>query len=95
MKQLPVLAIVLAFFAFPGLPVRAQLYSQENYSSNGGTGFDTTIDSLQRKAEEQRKRRELAERQRRLSENAVTNTPERLLLDSYFSRRSDAPSKRR
>src|SRR5215467_2306745 len=62
--------------------------------SFGGTRFDSTLDFLQRKAEEARKQRDLQERQRRLRETVITNTPEQL-LDSYFSRRSGASYNRR
>ena len=62
--------------------------------SFGGTRFDSTLDFLQRKAEEARKQRDLQERRRRLRETVITNTPEQL-LDSYFSRRSGASYNRR
>jgi hypothetical protein len=96
MKQVMVLLIVLVFFAFLVVPASAQLYSPENYPSNIGTGFDATLQFLQGKAEEDRKQRELQERerQRRLRESVITNVPERL-LESYFNRRSDAPYNRR
>jgi hypothetical protein len=102
MKRITVLWPLLGFLALLVAPARAQLYGNDMpaYShgrvpgmdplaqqSFDGRRFDSTVEYLQRKAEEDRRRRELQERQRRRSENDIVTTPERL-LDSYFSRRS-------
>jgi hypothetical protein len=99
-------SLAIAFVAISGVPARAQIYPQEmnSYSNSresgidpltqysfGGTRFDSTLDFLQRKAEGERRQRELQERQRRLRENLITNVPEQLL----DSRRPDAASTRR
>lgn len=102
MTPLAVLSFVLVFVAFPGLSTQAQIFSHQDlysYSANpetrndpltqhsfGGTRFDSTLEFLKRKNEEERERREKRERERRTNEN-FSNVPGEL-LDSYFSRRS-------
>jgi hypothetical protein len=107
MTPLVVLAIALAFITFPDGSAQAQIFSHHDlysYSANpetrndpltqhsfGGTRFDSTLEFLKRKNEEERERRDKRERERRTNEN-FSNVPGEL-LDSYFSRRS--PSIRR
>ena len=100
------LCVTLSFFAFLALPAQAQVgMPSTSYSRDSGidrltqrpydrTGFDSTRDALQRKADEEREKQEFQERQRRRSETAITNRPEQL-LDSYFNRRSFDPYNRR
>ena len=102
MKSAAMLSLVYGFVAVMALPATAQFYGQDmnSYSYSRESGIDPltqhsfhgmrfgdTVEYLQRKAEEDNKRRELQERQRRRSENDMTTTSERL-LDSYFTRRS-------
>ena len=98
---LTVLSIGLAFVVFPDLLAVAQIYPQGIISSPGrrlgdtltqqsagGTGFDSTLDFLRRKDEEERERREMQTRQRRILDN-YTSVPD-VLRDSYF-KRADTP----
>ena len=98
-----VLSIGLSFVVFSGIPAQAQVYPQGIVSSPGratmsdtlaqqsaaGTGFESTLDFLKRKDEEERERREIRDRQRRILDN-FTSVPESL-RDSYF-KRADTPN---
>jgi hypothetical protein len=96
------LSLTVAFVFFC-LPVRAQMYSQDIHSqkrwtgtttpqsSFGGTGMgaDSASAFFQRRQEEERERREIWERQRRMMEN-FTNIPDQL-RESYFGRADRLP----
>lgn len=100
---LTVLSIGLAFVVFPDISAMAQIIPQGIVSSPGrrigsdtmteqaahGSGFDSTLDFLKRKDEEERERREIQNRQRRILDN-YTSVPD-LLRDSYF-KRADTPN---
>ena len=89
--------------AFSGLAVHAQMYLPDFHSqsrgksvtapaqpSYGGIGpLDSASEFIQRREEEDRERREIWERQRRIMEN-FTNIPDQL-RESYFFKRADAP----
>jgi hypothetical protein len=98
---LTVLSIGLAFVVYSDISARAQVYPQGivtspgrrlgdtlTQQSAGGTGFDSTLDFLKRKDEEERERREIQNRQRRILDN-YTSVPD-VLRDSYF-KRADTP----
>jgi|SRR5215467_13406785 len=84
------------------LGAQAQMYPQDihahsrktgpdaptQYSASGINAFDSAAASLQRREEEDRERREMWERQRRMMEN-FTNIPDQL-RESYF-KRADSP----
>jgi len=102
---LTVLSVGLAFVFFSDIPAMAQIYPQGivtspgrrlgdtlTQQSAGGTGFDSTLDSLKRKDEEERERREIQNRQSRILDN-YTSVPD-VLRDSYF-KRADTPNSRR
>jgi hypothetical protein len=101
------IALVFFVFTGGGWSVYAQSFHDERASYAGGMesgrdvlsrdsvsrmGFEATNEFLRRKAEEVRERRESLERQRRMRETVITNTPERL-FDSYS--RSFNPSFKR
>jgi hypothetical protein len=103
MRRLAQFFIILSMCTGLGLPAHAQGLSHERQSSAGGReqgmdllrhdsldrmNFDATMELLRRKSEDERERRELEERKRRLREAVITNTPEQL-FDSY--RRSVRP----
>lgn len=99
------LVVVAISFASPFLcfPVQAQMYPQDLHSSQksrwagrsadqpsfGGMGVDSASEFLQRREEQDRERREMVERQRRMMEN-YTNIPDQL-RESYFFRRPGDP----
>ena len=99
---LAVLTISLAS-SFLCFPVQAQMYPQDLHSSQksrwagrsadqpsfGGMGVDSASEFLQRREEQDRERREMVERQRRMMEN-YTNIPDQL-RESYFFRRPGDP----
>lgn len=99
---LTVLSIGLAFVVFSDISAMAQVYPQGIVTSPGrrmgsdtltqqaahGSGFDSTLDFLRRKDEEERERREIQTRQRRILDN-YTSVPD-VLRDSYF-KRADTP----
>ena len=58
------------------------------HSASGINAFDSAAASLQRREEEDRERREMWERQRRMMEN-FTNIPDQL-RETYF-KRADSP----
>ena len=86
--------------AFCDADGRAQMYPQDihahsrktgpeaptQHSATGINAFDSAAASIQRREEEERERREVWERQRRMMEN-FTNIPEQL-RESYFRRQS-------
>ena len=90
-------------FAFSSAPLQAQMYPQDLHSSQksrwagrssdqpsfGGMGVDSASEFLQRREEQDRERREMVERQRRMMEN-YTNIPDQL-RESYFFRRPGDP----
>ena len=92
--------------ALSSVAVSAQMYPQDIHahsrntrpsaSTQGAAGsinaFDSAAASLQRRQEEERERRDVWERQRRLMEN-YTNIPDQL-RDPYFGR-ADASRPRR
>ena len=102
MTYLTVLSVGLIIVAFSCIPAQAQIYPQGIVSSPvrptmsdtlveqsaAGTGFESTIDFLKRKDEEERERRQIQDRQRRILDN-FTSVPE-TLRDSYF-KRADTP----
>jgi hypothetical protein len=102
MKFLAAASIGVAF-AFLFFPVQAQMYPQDLHSSQkgrwagrsadqpsfGGMGVDSASEFLQRREEQDRERREMIERQRRMMEN-YTNIPDQL-RESYFFRRPGDP----
>jgi hypothetical protein len=77
---------------------QAQMYPQDihahsrkpeaptQHSTSGINAFDSAASSIQRREEEERERREIWERQRRMMEN-FANLPEQL-RESYFRRQS-------
>jgi hypothetical protein len=82
------------------LPVQAQMYPQDihahsrkspdaptQHSPSGINAFDSAAATLQRREEEERERREIWERQRRMMEN-FTNIPDQ--LRETYPRRGDA-----
>ena len=102
MTFLVVVAISIAS-AFLCFPAQAQMYPQDLHSSQksrwagrssdqpsfGGMGVDSASEFLQRREEQDRERREMLERQRRMMEN-YTNIPDQL-RESYFFRRPGDP----
>ena len=102
MMYLAVVTISLAS-VFLCFPVQAQMYPQDLHSSQksrwagrsadqpsfGGMGVDSASEFLQRREEQDRERREMVERQRRMMEN-YTNIPDQL-RESYFFRRPGDP----
>ena len=95
----PAVLLGLAF-AFSCVPVHAQMYPQDihahsrkgldaptQHSASGINAFDSAAATLQRREEEERERREIWERQRRMMEN-FTNIPDQ--LRETYPRRGDA-----
>lgn len=96
-------ASIGAAFALSFFPVQAQMYPQDLHSSQksrwagrsadqpsfGGMGVDSASEFLQRREEQDRERREMVERQRRMMEN-YTNIPDQL-RESYFFRHPGDP----
>jgi hypothetical protein len=97
------LLLTLAF-VLSCLPVRAQMYPQDIHSQKRwtgstapspsslggmGMGVDSASAFFQRRQEEERERRELWERQRRMMEN-YTNIPDQL-RESYYGRADRLP----
>src|SRR5215510_1819123 len=112
MRYMAALLISLAFITLSCLSTQAQMsnlphtYSYPtgpasernplNQYSYSGTGFDSTLEYLQRKNEEAQERREFRERESRWFEeqNLFRSTPEQL-SESYFrSRRGGSPYSR-
>ena len=97
------LAIVTVGLMLAGLPVYAQMYSSQDIHEQsrwrgagapsqhpfGTMGMDGASSFQQRRDEEERERREMIERQRRMAEN-FTNIPDQL-RESY-PRRANPPS---
>ena len=97
------LAIVPLGLMLAGLPVHAQMnLSQDLHEQSrwrgagtssqhplGSLGMDTTSAYLQRRDDEERERREMIERQRRMAEN-FTNIPDQ--LRETYPRRANPPS---
>jgi hypothetical protein len=78
----------IASLYWGGETAHAQMYPQDIHSQHrpllpstqqpfGGMGMDGVSSSQQRRAEEERERREMLERQRRMAEN-FTNIPDQL-----------------
>ena len=97
------LAIVTVGLLLAGLPVHGQMSSPQDLHEQsrwrgagtpsqhplGTLGMDTASAYLQRRDDEERERREMVERQRRMAEN-FTNIPDQL-RESY-PRRANPPS---
>lgn len=106
MRWIVSVSLLVPIFVCLGLPVRAQFYSNERYSyggrdstvdalgrdSLGRTNFDSTVEYLQRRSEEERERREREERKRRLRENFISIGPEQL-FDLPHSRPLNQPGR--
>src|SRR5262245_47586870 len=101
---LTVLSIGLAFVVYSDISARAQVYPQGivtspgrrlgdtlTQQSAGGTGFDSTLDFLKRKDEEERERREIQNRQSRILDN-YTSVPD--LLRDFYLKRTDTAHRR-